>query len=229
MEKWCCMVCYSDSNYPLVCVPCGHTICENCYKIIDICPKCRSLITNTAPNYEIGVINNLEYKPKNIEINKPRLFITALLTTIPLTTLFLFGIFMPSYELIKTKKVIENMCNVDYCNTTLNPCSFDLSKYCYKTILNLSINSINYTIYDQQTYALNCFELKQIKCYYYSDNFYSLSIHQEDFDNYTKYYNNTKLILVSIMISSGISIIIIIYFTYFIIDIKLTKLKKNKN
>jgi len=52
-----CIICferYNDSNRkPHVLIPCGHTICGECLKSIDNCPKCRKNIERTVENWDL--------------------------------------------------------------------------------------------------------------------------------------------------------------------------------
>ena len=68
-----CQICYLimrlPLNKPLLFSPCGHTVCESCFKLLNNkkCPFCNGFIDNTIINYSIlSIIDFLDSSNKNL-------------------------------------------------------------------------------------------------------------------------------------------------------------------
>ena len=71
MSKECC-ICYEifnrDMNRPMMCIPCGHNVCEPCINYWlqnhqSTCPECRQVVDNTVLNREL--LNLIESNNEN--------------------------------------------------------------------------------------------------------------------------------------------------------------------
>lgn len=68
-----CGICFTVDGYPLVLIPCGHSICDICeVKIKDkLCPFCRDKYKNKVPNRALGDILNKDIPiVKNVKRKK---------------------------------------------------------------------------------------------------------------------------------------------------------------
>lgn len=55
-DRYDCKICFNENGYPIVMVPCGHSICDICEKnlIVKNCPLCQTIYTQIVPNRSIG-------------------------------------------------------------------------------------------------------------------------------------------------------------------------------
>ena len=64
-QSWKCVICLESTGYPMILVPCGHTIiCADCSKKnkYETCPECRQSVSSIIINRGLGDIQNKEYK-----------------------------------------------------------------------------------------------------------------------------------------------------------------------
>jgi hypothetical protein len=64
-QSWKCVICLGSTGYPMILVPCGHTIiCAECSQKdkYETCPECRQSVRSIIINRGLGDIQNKEYK-----------------------------------------------------------------------------------------------------------------------------------------------------------------------